>query len=652
MSAGDVRAAARPLRVLLIEDSDEDAELLQLELERAGYEPVIERVETREELAAAVERGLFDIVISDYRLPRFSAPEALALYRESGRDAPFLVCSGSIGEVQAVELLKAGAADFFLKGHLARLGTAIARELREAENRRARAAMEERHRASLSALRASEERFRRAVETSPNGMLLADARGVITLVNAQVEQMFGYDRSELLGRSVDLLVPAALREAHAGHRDTFVRQEESRHLREVSGLRRDGTVFPVEIGLSHFESADGPTVMAVLVDVTERRAFQTRMQQAQRLEAIGRLAGGVAHDFNNLLGVISGFADLARRQVPAQHPVQARLGQILSATSRAADLTRQMLAFSRRQVMRPRVLDLNTVVESAVKMLSRLIGEDIEVVLRLAPDLAPVLADPTQMDQVIMNLALNARDAMPHGGTLTFETTNVDLDDSYVRRHAAGQVGSYAMLAVADTGVGMNAETQAQIFEPFFTTKPEGQGTGLGLATVYGIVKQSQGFLWVYSEPEHGATFKVYLPRVTGDEDASPLPTPAAVAGGTETILLVEDQEALREVICETLEDQGYTVLPTANGLAALECSDRHQGRIHLLLTDVVMPGMNGRDLAESLSQRRPDMRVVFMSGYSNGMVTDRRLVASGVTLVEKPLTPTVLGQAIRRALQ
>jgi two-component system, cell cycle sensor histidine kinase and response regulator CckA len=643
------------LRVLLIEDNADDARLVQLELEDAGFAPVIDRVETPEELASAIERGAFDVIISDYRLPRLTAPEALALYRESGRDEPFLVCSGSIGETEAVELMRAGASDFFLKGNLARLGTALTRELREAENRRARRAAEEQHRASVEALRRSEERFRRAVEASPNGIVLIAADGSIVLVNAQVERTFGYAGSELVGQPVEILVPDALRHGQAGQGDDFARDPSGRRMgaaREVPARRKDGTTLPVEIGLSHFDSATGPMVMAVIVDLTERRTLQDRLQRSQRLEAIGRLAGGVAHDFNNLLGVITGFGELAQRQVPADHPVQARLAHILSAAARAADLTRQMLAFSRKQVIHPRALDLNRVVEGVCTMLRRLIGDDVELVLRLAPELGTVLADPTQVEQVVMNLAVNARDAMPEGGTLTFETANVDLDQDYLRGYPNALPGAYVMLAVSDTGVGMDGETQAHIFEPFFTTKPEGKGTGLGLATVYGIVKQSNGFVWVYSEPAHGATFKVYLPRVSATAEDLTLPAaPPEVTHGSETILIVEDQGALRRMIRAALEELGYSVLEAADGPAALDAAETHPGPIDVLLTDVVMPGMSGRTLADALARRRSALRVVYMSGYSDGTVSDRGLLARGVTLVEKPFTIAALAAAIRKAL-
>ena len=767
---------AKELRILLIEDSDDDAQLLLRELRRAGFLPEVERVQSREEMIGALDRGTHDLIVSDYRLPHFSAPEALKIYRERRLATPFLVCSGSIGEAQAVELLKDGASDFFLKDNLARLGAGVERVLREAENRRAlqqatkdlaereaflrlvidqnpnlifvkdrtgrftlvnkavaeaygstvedlvgkrdadfnpnREEVEHFRRHDLAVMdsgrealipeealtdargvkrwlqtvkrplfgperradhllgvstdithlkvaqdaqRESEERLRQLVEVAPNGILATDQNGTIVLVNQRVEHMFGYSREELLGRPVENLLPGTIRAQHVVARRTFMRDPHARRIgvgRELQGQRKDGSIFPSEIGLIHFDSAQGPLVLATIVDVTERRALEGRLQQAQKMEAVGRLAGGIAHDFNNVLGVITGFAELAQRQLAPDHPVQGRLAQIQLAAGRATDLTRQMLAFSRRQVMHPRPLSLNEVAKSTSGMLRRMIGEDVELHLRLEPQLGTVMADPTHMDQVLMNLAVNARDAMPSGGTLTFATANVELDEDYVRLHGAGAPGSYVVLSVSDTGIGMDEETRSHIFEPFFTTKPEGKGTGLGLATVYGIVKQSGGFIWVYSEVEHGATFKIYLPRVDVAPISQKAPEESSEApGGSETILVVEDQPALLEMIREVLGELGYTVLSAHDGVTAMEVAHRHEAEIRLLLTDVVMPGMNGRQLAERLTSIRPGIQVLYMSGYSDGTVSDHGLLVGDVALIEKPFTPTALAQAVRKIL-
>jgi len=386
--------------------------------------------------------------------------------------------------------------------------------------------------------------------------------------------------------------------------------------------------------------------------VSDQQRLEEMLHQSQKLEAVGRLAGGVAHDFNNLLGVITGHGDLMRRQVPEDHPARRRLEQVMKAAERAAGLTRQLLAFSRKQVMQPKLLDLNAAVRDLGKMLERVVGEDVEIEVRAAAELGMVKADPTQVDQVLMNLVVNARDAMPKGGQLTIETANVEFDEAYVASHPPAQPGRFVMLAVSDNGVGMDAETQEHIFEPFFTTKAPGEGTGLGLATVYGVVKQSGGNVWVYSEPGRGTTFKIYLPRVDGEASAGEAARePAASARGHETVLVVEDTADLRETIREVLEERGYRVLAAADGEKALALVAERTGPIELLLTDVVMPKLGGAELARRVAELRPEIRVLYMSGYSNGAVSRQGALAPGVTLLEKPFTGDALARAVREAI-
>jgi PAS domain S-box-containing protein len=491
---------------------------------------------------------------------------------------------------------------------------------------------------------ASEIRYQTLMEHANDAILVVDASGLVLEANHSALALLGRPSSALVGHSyLDFVVPEQ-------------RSEVTWETKKVEGrrlLRPDGSIVTADVSVAGVDVGEARLGLAILRDVTEKAALEAQLRQAQKMEAIGRLAGGVAHDFNNILGIITGFGDLAKRQLPPEHPVQGRLDQILKAAMRAGDLTRQMLAFSRRQVMRPKAMSLNDAIEALQSMLGRLIGEDIKVVTRLDPRLGTVIADPTQIDQVLLNLAVNGRDAMESGGTLTFETTNVSLDEDYVRRHMAGRVGSYVMLAVSDTGIGMDEATRTHIFEPFFTTKPEGKGTGMGLATVYGIVKQSDGFIWVYSEPAHGATFKIYLPRVDGPEDQEEPATDALAARrGSETILLVEDQDALREMTQELLQQQGYTVLAAADGEAALRLAARHEGPVDLLFTDVIMPGMNGPQLADRLRALRPAARALYMSGYSNGAVADRGLLAPDANLLEKPFTTESLAKAVRRVLE
>jgi nitrogen-specific signal transduction histidine kinase/CheY-like chemotaxis protein len=387
-------------------------------------------------------------------------------------------------------------------------------------------------------------------------------------------------------------------------------------------------------------------------DITERLQLETQLRQAQKMEAVGRLAGGVAHDFNNVLTAIFGYADLLADELPADSAARRDLEEMRTAATRAASLTRQLLAFSRQQVLQPVVLNLNDVVENIHNMLGRLIGEDVELETALAGDLGNARADPGQIEQVILNLAVNARDAMPTGGKLTIETANVELDEHYATHHQPVVPGRYVMLAVTDSGIGMDDGTKARIFEPFFTTKEKGKGTGLGLATVYGIVKQSGGYIWAYSEPSHGSTFKTYFPRV--DQPVGSVP-PAREVGaslaGTETILLAEDDELLRPLARDVLRKLGYQVLDARNAHEALAVAARHDGPVHLLISDVVMPGESGLQLARQLLASRPQLRVLYTSGYTDDAVVRHGLLDPGLNYLQKPFTTAVLARRVRDVL-
>ena len=394
-------------------------------------------------------------------------------------------------------------------------------------------------------------------------------------------------------------------------------------------------------------------------DITERkraeeelRATEEQLRQSQRMESIGRLAGGVAHDFNNLLMVILATVDLIEEQLRDGDPLVDDVRQIGHSAERAADLTRQLLAFSRRQVLQPELIDLNRTLDGIDRMLHRVIGEDIRLTSVLAPDLWPVEADPGQLEQLLLNLAVNARDAMPEGGRLTMETTNVELDESYARRHRGVTPGPYVMLAVSDSGSGMDAETRERIFEPFFTTKEKGKGTGLGLSTVYGIVKQHGGNIWVYSEPNLGTTFEVYLPRATrSDHGVERPPEPRTDLHGTETVLVVEDEPGVLELAARVLSRKGYRVLQASDGRSAQTVAGAHDGPIHLLLTDVVMPHADGRTLSEALQKARPALRTLFMSGYTDDAIVRHGVLAPGVHFLQKPFTINTLSQKVREVL-
>jgi PAS domain S-box-containing protein len=494
------------------------------------------------------------------------------------------------------------------------------------------------------ALRESEGRYRSLFESAPDGILVADPEGTYVDVNPSGLAMLGYSRDELIGmKSADVLAPkefsrvdSALTEINQG----------VEHRHEWQFRRKDGSVFDADVLATVM--ADG-RILAVVRDATERKRMEEQLRQSQKMEAVGRLAGGVAHDFNNELGVILGYTELLVRH--ASEAQRGKLDQILKATERATGLTRQLLAFSRKQIVDQRVMDLNALLSDLEKMLGRLIGEDIELAIVPGDDLGHVKADPGQLEQVVMNLCLNARDAMPDGGLLRIETANAELDAGHAAHHEPIAPGRYVMLAVSDTGGGIEEEILPKIFEPFFSTKAPGKGTGLGLATVHGIVKQAGGYVWVYSELGHGTAFKIYLPRIDEPAPAPDVQETTMAAKGWETILLVEDQGSLRAIAGEILGEHGYRVIEAAGANDAIEKASHHPEPIHLLVTDVVMPGMNGRALFESLVATRPELKVLYMSGYTDDVIAHRGVFESGTPLLAKPFTALALLGRVRAAL-
>jgi PAS domain S-box-containing protein len=508
-------------------------------------------------------------------------------------------------------------------------------------------------RAAQEGLRRSEISFRSLVTNAPYGICRCDSTGQILNANPAWLDLLGYSSAqELLGKHLAVL-----------YTDTQQWFELADHLRAstpftgviAEWLRKDGTPVAVRVsGRSVFTGREEKSFELFAEDVSERRGLEQQLRQSQKMEAVGRLAGGIAHDFNNLLMVISGYSEFLIDRAGLDPALRAPAQEIASAAQRASSLTRQLLAFSRKQMLAPKVLDLNAVVTENLKMLTRVIGEDIDLLMVPDPALGAVRADSSQIEQVIMNLAVNARDAMPSGGKLTIETSNVSLDADYARFHAPLQAGDYVLLSISDTGLGMDAETQSHIFEPFFTTKGQ-RGTGLGLSTVYGIVKQSGGYIWVFSEPGKGTTFKIYLPRVADAVGINVPPdrnTESKEAElGTETILLAEDEANLRYLARQFLEKQGYRVIEAADGAVAMQIAVAHEGTIHLLLTDVVMPGMNGRELAQRVAEIRPNTKVLYMSGYTENVIGHNGTLDAGVRLLQKPFTLQDLKTKVREVL-
>jgi PAS domain S-box-containing protein len=500
-----------------------------------------------------------------------------------------------------------------------------------------------------------EEGLLRGLMTSiPDNIYFKDRESRFVRMNDAMARWFGLDDPrDGEGRTDwDFFSDEHARQAYADEQRVVMTGEPLEGVEEKETWR-DGRVTWVSTTKVPVRDAQGSIIgiLGISRDITERKKLEDQLRASQKMEAVGRLAGGVAHDFNNMLGVIFGYGEMVLKHLDSGTPLHAKQNEVLKAAERAAALTRQLLAFSRQQVLQPRVLDLNDVVADMDKMLRRLIGEDVELRTRLDPALGSISADPGQLGQIIMNLAVNARDAMPGGGRLTVETANVELDDAYATHHPPTVPGRYVMLAVTDTGCGMDADVRARIFEPFYTTKPQGEGTGLGLSTVYGIVKQSGGYIWVYSEVGLGTTFKIYLPRVDSvpaEVESTPV---AADARGSETVLIIEDEAALRRAVTAMLEESGYRVLAAPDGASALQIADEHEGPIDLLVADVIMPGMSGREAAEAIAASRKGVKILYVSGYTGEAIRQRGALKAGAAFLSKPFPAAALLHKCRELL-
>jgi len=638
----------KPLRVLFLEDVEDDMLLMLRELQRGGFEPEYVRVDTAPAMENALRTQSWDVIIADYSMPGFTALDGLRILQQSGLDLPFILVSGTAGEETAVAAMKAGAHDYLTKDALARLAPAVERELREAAVRR------ERHQA-LAALAESERRYRTLFDQAGDIVFVVSRQGRFLDVNRTTCERLGYSREELLRMG-----PAEINAAP--FRDDVARRiqrifEQGSLLFETELLHRDGRRIPVEVHSCVTEYDRQPAILSVVRDLTERRRLEEQLRQAQKMEAMGRLAGGVAHDFNNLLTVISGYTNLALRRLAPDDSLRGDLSRILDATERAATLTRQLLAFSRRGSWQPVRLDLNRVIKDFLKMLERMIGEDVRTVVQLAPDLHPLLGDPGHLEQVLMNLAVNARDAMPTGGQLVIATANTRLEHADVSRLGCDlQPGDYVQLTVSDDGVGMDEETRRHVFEPFFTTKPAGKGTGLGLAVVFGIVTQHGGHIAVDSQSGRGTTFRIYLPACQSPAEeqmqaaAQAAGESAGALAGTETVLLAEDEESIRSLMQLALEGYGYRVLAADSAGQALQLVRTRRERVALLVSDVVMPDMSGPALYDALRAEVPQLKVLFLSGYSSERLREHGLPAEA-TLLSKPFGLLDLVRKVRQVL-
>ncbi len=630
------------LRVLLLEDVPMDAELIEYELERARIRCELRRVDARESFVQALADFRPDVILSDFTLPQFDGMRALELARAWAATVPFIIVTGSINEETAVQCMKAGATDYLLKSNLARIGPAM---LSAMERERARGEQER----TQAALRRSEADLRTIFESTGQALILLDMEGRVRLYNstaARSEELCGGRMG--VGRragELELLKGAPLDIAMSGKRVTV----------ERTAMQGDGASSTFEVSFAPVV-VDGERAVGVCIsaaDITARRRVDEQLRRAERMQATGRLAGGVAHEVNNMMTAILGFGDFLLKSLDQGDPRTSDVNEIMKAAGRAADVTRQLLAFSRQQVLHPRTIDLNTTVLDLLPMLRRSVGEDHEVEVRLETGACCCYADPGQIEQVVLNLVLNARDAMPDGGRITIETSVTQFDGTEMPRHAELTLpaGEFVMLAVSDRGAGMDGPTLSRVFEPFFTTKPVGQGTGLGLSTAYGIVKQSNGFIFAYSEPGEGTVFKVYLPRSREEVTRPSGPKRRPVQPGTEQVLLVEDEEMVRSLTGRALREYGYKVLEARGGEEALRLFKASAERIDMVVTDVAMPGMGGRELARRLRAEAPELPILFISGYTGDDVVERGLLAAGAPFLSKPFTPDALAAAVRRLL-
>jgi len=643
----------RKLRILNLEDSANDSELAHDALEQDGVPCDFIRVETRAEFIQALEEGGYDLIISDYALPSFDGIAALCLARAKCPEIPFLFLTGALGEEKAIEILKCGAVDYVLKDRLGKLAHSVKLALEAALDHAEREKAEK-------ALAENEKRFRRLVESVTDYIYtvqVESGRPVATTHGPGCIAVTGYRPDEY--------------DADPGLWYRMINEDDRRAVTEqtasiLSGrgapalehriCRKDGAIrwirntpVPRYDEQGRLLSYDG-----LISDITDRKRIEEQLRHAQKMEAVGQLAGGVAHDFNNILSAILGYAHILHMKMKDDDPLRLNVEHLLESVDRAAHVTHSLLAFSRKQIFHLVEVDLNESIRKIQKFLRRIISENIELRTAFKQETLPVSADSSQIEQVLMNLATNARDAMPQGGSLTIETDVFELGEAYIRSHGYGQAGTYAAIRVTDSGTGMDEATQKRVFEPFFTTKETGRGTGLGLSIVYGIVKQHHGYINVYSEPGMGTTFTIYIPLLkpgAGPREKDQAAPEQELPGGTETILLAEDDDAVRKLTRDLLEEFGYKVVEAANGEDATKAFFEHQEEIRLLCLDVIMPKKSGREVYDEIRARRPGVKALFVSGYTADKIFGDGLVPGESELLLKPLSPRDLLVKVRQML-
>ncbi len=631
-----------PFRVLLLEHSSHDAASILRELRDAGISVLPTILEQRSDFEAALYSQKFDAILAAYSLPGWTGLDALSHLRQTGNDTPFLLVTGILSEKDAVECTQHGVTDYILKDRLARLPVALKRAVEGKQLRDMNAQFR-------FQLEESEARSRELIENSIYGIFRVSLEGSFLSANPALLQLLACPSSHEL-QSVNLATDVFRYPENFSRLLASCREHGLVHSDETEWRRLDGGLVSVRLHLRYL-SLPGPAdaIEGVAEDVTELRLLERQLLQAQKFESIGQLAGGIAHDFNNVIGAILGWAELGYEQSRAHPVIAERFAHIREQADRAASLTRELLAFARRQNLQPRPVDLNAAFHGLASFFDKVIDKNIEMKF-IPADLQPVKADPAQIEQVLMNLCLNARDAMPDGGRLTIETEMAVLDDSFCRLYPYVVPGSYSILSVSDTGIGMDPETRERIFEPFFTTKERGKGSGMGLATVYGIVKQHGGFIHVYSEPRQGSLFRVYLPAMDVSllaRGSSAEASPTLSLHGSETILIAEDHDSIREMVRQTLVGLGYRVLAASDGEQALRLCESETPALAIL--DVIMPRMGGSATAAALLARLPNLPVLFTSGYSESAGSRVNLPSS--RYLQKPYSPTALGRAVREIL-